>query len=60
MAKHRCTFESCWKTTERPGADGWTRLSDYGPGVPDGLYCPEHADAIEAILPDITVEQGGP
>ena len=33
MAQHRCTFEGCCKTTERPAADGWTYLSDYGLGI---------------------------
>ena len=57
MAKHRCTFEGCGKTTARPGADGWAYLSDHGPGVPDGLYCRAHAEAIEAVLPEIVEDQ---
>jgi hypothetical protein len=44
-----CAFEDCTATTERPAADGWTYLTDW-PGVKDGLYCPAHAAALEAIL----------
>jgi hypothetical protein len=50
----RCAFEGCWKTSERPFTDGWADLAGWGPGVPDGLYCPEHAAALEAVL-----EEGG-
>jgi hypothetical protein len=37
--------------------DGWGYLSDWGPGVPDGLYCREHKEAIEALHWDILEEQ---
>ena len=53
----RCAFEGCWKTSERPGADGWAALVGWGPGLHDGLYCPEHAAAIEAIEPEIRDKQ---
>jgi hypothetical protein len=45
----KCTWEGCPATTERPALDGWTYLSDYGPGIKDGIYCPAHAAAIEAV-----------
>jgi hypothetical protein len=41
----RCAFPGCGKTSERPGAEGWTGL--FESGASDGLYCPEHAAAIE-------------
>jgi hypothetical protein len=53
----RCAFEGCPKTSERPFADGWADLGGWGPGVPDGMYCPEHAAALEAIHWDILDEQ---
>ena len=45
----RCAFEGCPKTSEQPFADGWADLAGWGSGVPDGLYCREHADALEAV-----------
>jgi hypothetical protein len=47
-----CAFEGCGKTSERPGADGWTEL--FESGASDGLYCPEHAAALEqcAVRPE--------
>jgi hypothetical protein len=47
VRKAHCAFEGCRKTTEQPFADGWVDLAGWGPGVPDGRYCPEHAAAIE-------------
>jgi hypothetical protein len=46
----RCAFKGCPKTSERPFADGWADLAGWGPGVPDGLYCREHTEALEALL----------
>jgi len=57
MAHYRCRFEGCGKTTENWLGDGWSSISDWGPGVPDGLYCREHAAALEAALPEIMEEQ---
>jgi hypothetical protein len=45
-----CTFEGCLKTTENP-TGGWRLFSGWGPDH-DGLYCREHADALEAALLD--------
>jgi hypothetical protein len=53
----RCAFEGCPKTSEQPGADGWAGLARWGPGVPDGRYCPEHAAALEAIESEVRYEQ---
>jgi hypothetical protein len=55
MMLHRCTFEGCRKTVEYPQnfalpPKGWSYLVDWGPGIQDGLYCKEHADALEAVL----------
>ena len=52
---HHCKFEGCRKTVEYPQTfmfppEGWSYLYKYGPGIPDGLHCKEHADAIEAVL----------
>lgn len=52
---HRCTFEGCHRSVELPEVyrlppPGWVHLSAWGPGVPDGLYCQPHADALEALL----------
>jgi hypothetical protein len=47
----KCTYPSCPAETERPGADGWTWFEDLrAPGLPDGLYCPAHSAAIEAVI----------
>jgi hypothetical protein len=53
----RCTFAGCPKTSVTPFADRWADLAGWGPGVPDGLYCREHAAAIEACHDDIIAEQ---
>lgn len=45
----RCTWQGCAATTERPALDGWTYLADRGHGIRDGIYCPAHAAAIEAV-----------
>jgi hypothetical protein len=37
--------------------EGWAQLVAWGPGIPDGIYCPEHARAIEAIEADIGEDQ---
>lgn len=54
---YRCTFDGCRNTTESPVSDRWRWLQDWGPGIPDGYYCPDHAHAIEAIVDDIAKEQ---
>lgn len=56
----RCTFEGCWKTSERPFADGWADLGAWGPGVPDGMYCPQHAAALEAGLMRVASRRPSP
>ena len=43
-------LKGCPKTSERPFASGWADLAGWGPGVPDGLYCREHTEALEALL----------
>jgi hypothetical protein len=53
MMLRRCEFEGCNKTSEHPRLQGWSYLTDWGPGVPDGYYCPEHKEAIEAIHHEI-------
>jgi hypothetical protein len=50
----RCSFGDhnelqCRATTEQPTVDGWPYLESWGPGIPDGYYCPAHADAIERL-----------
>ncbi|HZZ22329.1 MAG TPA: hypothetical protein VFE60_07035 [Roseiarcus sp.] len=42
----RCAFPGCGKTSERPGADGWTARFEWAPDAPE-LYCPEHAAVLE-------------
>jgi hypothetical protein len=49
----KCSFENCAKTTRRPSLDGWHSLVGWGPGIPDGWYCPQHAAAIDAVEADI-------
>jgi hypothetical protein len=44
----RCSFEGCWRTTWQPYTDGWAGLASWGPGIPDGFYCKQHAAAIDA------------
>jgi hypothetical protein len=45
----KCTFTGCQKTSEQPTKDGWAYLCSWGPGIEDGYYCKEHADAIEKV-----------
>ena len=47
--RHKCSWYDCRKTSAQPYTDGWSNLSTWGPHIPDGFYCKEHADAIEAI-----------
>jgi hypothetical protein len=47
-----CTFQGCRNTSEQPITDGWAILADWGPGIPDGYYCPAHANAIEKVDED--------
>jgi hypothetical protein len=46
----RCTYPGCAAATERPSTDGWTWFQALPSGLPDGLYCPAHSAAIEAII----------
>jgi hypothetical protein len=49
---HHCSFEGCGRTTERPALEAW-RSYDQIPKelhVPEGLYCPEHAAHVEALI----------
>jgi hypothetical protein len=47
----RCTYPGCATETERPAIDGWTWFQNLkAPSLPDGLYCPAHAAAIEALI----------
>jgi hypothetical protein len=51
---HRCSFKGCPKTVEYPQTfclppAGWTYFEDWGPGLPEGLYCQAHADAIAQL-----------
>jgi hypothetical protein len=50
MTKHHCTFHGCTRASEQPFTDGWASLGSWGPGIPDGLYCRAHADALEQML----------
>ena len=45
----RCTFEGCHRTTSDRHAPGWSFLTDFAPGIKDGLYCPQHVAALEAL-----------
>jgi hypothetical protein len=48
---HHCIWDGCRKSVEHlqvfmlPPV-GWSWLGDWGPGVPAGMYCQEHADAL--------------
>jgi hypothetical protein len=53
----RCPFIDhnglqCRATSEQPFTDGWAAMGGSGwpPGLPDGLYCPAHAEAIEQLV----------
>jgi hypothetical protein len=49
----KCSWPECKAETETPGRDLWRLLADYPPPIADGLYCPTHADAIEAeVFPE--------
>jgi hypothetical protein len=45
----RCTFEGCHRTTSDRHAPGWSWLEFRAPGIKDGLYCPQHVAALEAL-----------
>ena len=54
MTLRHCAFSGCAKTVDLPGVillppEGWVWLDRWGPGVPDGLYCQPHAEALEAL-----------
>jgi hypothetical protein len=53
----KCSFQDCKKTSKTPTSEGWASLVAWGPGIPDGMYCPEHAAAIEACHDEIFIEQ---
>jgi hypothetical protein len=46
----KCSYKGCRATTTQWLDDGWSNLVDWGPAVPDGYYCPAHAEALEAVL----------
>jgi hypothetical protein len=46
----RCSWKCCHAITTQWREDGWSNLSDWGPAVPDGYYCPARAAALEAVL----------
>ena len=50
--KHKCTFDGCNAETDQPGIDGWSAFGEWGRGINDGLYCPLHVEALEALLLD--------
>jgi hypothetical protein len=51
----KCSWDRCKATTETPGTNGWAYLFAWGHGVKDGDHCPEHRNALEAVL----MENGG-
>jgi hypothetical protein len=55
MMTHRCPMEPCGKSVEWPRVfgmppKGWAWLDDWGPGVPTGMYCEEHAEALNQMV----------
>jgi hypothetical protein len=52
---HRCSFKGCPKTVEYPQTfflppSGWAHFGDgWGPGIPEGLYCQAHGEALEQL-----------
>jgi hypothetical protein len=60
--KIRCTFDGCHRTHRWVISgvlldDGWAYLCDRGPGVKEGYYCPAHADALDAMLEDGSLQR---
>ena len=51
---YRCSFKGCHKTAKIPRLEGWAYLANWGPGIPDGFYCGEHAAAIDAVESEIS------
>ena len=46
-----CRWKRCGRTTNRPiTGNGWVYCAHWGPGFPDGWYCPMHAAALEATF----------
>jgi hypothetical protein len=45
----RCAFKGCARTSAAPMREGWAQLAGYE-GLASGLYCPIHAEAIEAVF----------
>jgi hypothetical protein len=48
MSTH-CTFEGCHRTASDRHAPGWSWLEFSAPGIKEGLYCPQHVAALEAL-----------
>ena len=47
----QCNAQGCTAQTETPWADNWSWIGfvEEIDGLPEGFYCPPHADAFEAF-----------
>jgi hypothetical protein len=58
----KCTFDGCNATHRAVISpflldDGWAWLEQWGPGIKDGIYCPAHVAALDAMLEDGSLKE---
>jgi hypothetical protein len=56
--RRRCAFEGSWRTMTDPDTfaewearerEGWLYISDWGPAIQRGWYCPPHAKVLNEL-----------
>jgi hypothetical protein len=50
-----CSFDGCSAKSNQPTLDGWTQITGWR-GVKSGVYCPNHAAALEAVCTEGGIE----
>jgi hypothetical protein len=54
-----CAFRGCEASSPAPALDGWSAFAGDLGGLPEGTYCPRHAEALEAVLDGIDDDDDG-